>query len=510
MFDWLTDEVWLAWGVGLLIGFPLLTILFGEMLHRIEASRSEKESRSSLGSTLYIVLPSLVIYLLLIKVLELDHASIWVRIAATVFWISILYLCLAAFNYFWLDKSVDDSSWQSRIPSLVLNIARLFFVLFGVAFVMSIVWGIDLGKMLAALGVGSIVLGLALQDTLGGLFAGITLISARQFKIGDWIQTGDVTGKVITVNWYSTSLETFEKDLLVIPNSVLASDTFNNFSQPTPIHMERIVIQFWEEQPPNKVREALLEAAHNAPGVLDDPAPEVLLIEYGDDAGSYEAHIYFENYADIDQIRDAYLTHAWYAAKRHNIVFPYEDLQLYHFQGDELDMGSSGAIETDQLVDKLEELKVFNLSREELEVLSTGAILYRFGSREIILKAGQESDGLFVVLSGSTRKVVPGDNGIKYNAGIARVGETFGVISAIRDSDSLITVYAESDTEIAKISIEKLRAVLKSNPAFALELEKDIETRLENINAIRHKGEGGIKKAESKVVTLRGLLKKGK
>ncbi len=507
MLDWLTDEVWLAWGVGLLIGFPLLTILFGEMLHRIEASRSEKESRSSLGSTLYVVLPSLVVYLLLIKVLELDHASIWVRIAATIFWISILYLCLAAFNYFWLDKSVDDSSWQSRIPSLVLNIARLFFVLFGVAFVMSIVWGIDLGKMLAALGVGSIVLGLALQDTLGGLFAGITLISARQFKIGDWIKTGDVTGRVITVNWYSTSLETFEKDLLVIPNSVLASDTFNNFSQPTPVHMERIVIQFWEEQPPNKVREALLEAAHNSPGVLRDPAPEVLLIEYGDDAGSYEAHIYFDDYADIDQVRDAYLTHAWYAAKRHNIVFPYEDLQLYHFQGDELDMGSSGAIEPDQLVDKLEELKVFNLSREELEVLSTDASISRFGRRETILKSGEESGGILIVLSGAARKVVPGDNGVKYNAGITLAGEIFGVVSAIRDSDSLITVYAESDTEIAKIPIEKLREVLKSNPAFALELEKNIETRLENINAIRHKGEGGIKKAESKVVTLRGLLK---
>ena len=507
MLDWLTDEVWLAWGVGLLIGFPLLTILFGEMLHRIESSDSDRESRSSLGSTLYFVLPSLVIYLLLIKVLELDHSSSWVRITATIFWISIIYLCLSAFNFFWLSKSVDDTSWQSRIPSLVLNIARLFFVLFGVAFVMSIVWGIDLGKMLAALGVGSIVLGLALQDTLGGLFAGITLISARQFKIGDWIKTGDVTGKVITVNWYSTSLQTFEMDLLVIPNSVLASDTFNNFSQPTPIHMERIVIQFWEEQPPNKVREALLEAAYAAPGILDDPAPEVLLIEYGDDAGSYEAHIYFEDYADIDQIRDAYLTHAWYAAKRHNIVFPYEDLQLYHFQGDELDIGSSEAIEPGQLVDKLEQLQAFNLSREELELLSTDAILYRFGRRETILKEGQESDGLFVVLSGVTRKVVPGNNGIKYNAGMAQAGEMFGAISAIRSSESLITVYAETDTEIAKISTEKLREVLKSNPVFAQEMEKDIETRLENLNAIRQKGEGSFKKAESKVVTLRGLLK---
>ena len=508
MLDWLTDEVWLAWGVGLLIGFPLLTILFGEMLHRIEASGADRETRSSLGKTLYFVLPSLVVYLLLIKVLEFDHASAWVRVAATVFWISIIYLCISAFNYVWFGKSEDESSWQSRIPSLVLNIARLFFILLSVAFVLSIVWGIDLGRMLAALGVGSIVLGLALQDTVGGLFAGITLISARQFKVGDWLQTGDVTGKVLTVNWYSTSLETFEKDLLVIPNSVLASDTFTNFSQPTSVHMERFVIQFWEEQPPNKVREALLEAAHAAPEVLDDPAPEVLLIEYGDDAGAYEAHIYFADYARIDQVRDSYLTHAWYAAKRHNIVFPYEDLQLYHFQGEELDMGSSEAIEPKDLVDRLEELEAFKLSREELEFLTTDANIDRFGNREKILTAGTPSDGLFVVLSGAVRKIVPGNNGVKYNAGVVQAGEFFGVISAIRDTDSLITVYAESDTELVKVSVKQLQEVLKSNTAFALEMEKNIETRLENISAIQHKGEGLSQKVESKVVTLRGMLKR--
>ncbi len=254
MLDFLTNEAWLAWGVGLLIGFPLLTILFGEMLYRIERVDSNQDTRAYMGKLQYFVLPSLVIYLLMLKVLELDHQNLSVRAIATVFWISALYLSLSVFNIFWFSGEVPEDDWRSRIPSLVLNIARMFFVLLGIAIILSTVWEIDLGQMLAALGVGSIVLGLALQDTLGGLFAGITLISTRQFKIGDWLNAGDVIGKVITVNWYSTSLETLEGDLLVIPNSVLASDPFRNYSQPTPVHMERIVIQFWEEQPPNTVK----------------------------------------------------------------------------------------------------------------------------------------------------------------------------------------------------------------------------------------------------------------
>ena len=131
--------------------------------------------------------------------------------------------------------------------------------------------------MLAALGVGSIVLGLALQDTLGGLFAGITLISARQFQIGDWIKAGDVVGQVISINWHSVTLKSFEEDLLVIPNSVLASNIFYNFSRPDKIHMERVTIVFSDDHPPNMVRTALLEAALSTPGVLHNPPPQIHL-----------------------------------------------------------------------------------------------------------------------------------------------------------------------------------------------------------------------------------------
>ena len=190
---------------------------------------------------------------------------------------------------------MDDDAWQSRVPNLILNIARLFFILLGIAFIISAIWNIDLGQMLAALGVGSIVLGLALQDTLGGLFAGITLISARQFQIGDWLKTNDVIGQVISINWHSVTLKTFEEDLLVIPNSVLASNTFYNYSRPDKIHMERVTTIFSDDHPPNMVREALMEAALSTPGVLHDPRPMIHLRDLKED-GAYEAMLYYDDY----------------------------------------------------------------------------------------------------------------------------------------------------------------------------------------------------------------------
>ena len=504
MFDWVLQETWLAWGVGLLIGFPLLTILFGEMLYRIEGSRGE--SRGSLGSTLYFVLPSLVVWLLLTNVLELPDSNVWTRMAASIFWISLIYLALSAFNLFW-STHTEEEGWQSRIPSLVLNIARLFFILLGVAFVMSSVWGIDLGKMLAALGVGSIVLGLALQDTLGGLFAGITLISARQFKVGDWLKTGDVTGQVVTVNWYSVTLKTLENDLLVIPNSVLARDTFRNYSQPSPVHMERVIIQFWEEHPPNLVRKALLEAARATPGVLEEPAPTVILRELADDAGAYEALLYFDDYGRVDEIRNAYLTRAWYAAKRYNIVFPYEDYQLYHFAGSQMNLGSDDLVTSGKLVDKLLELEVFELSREEVERIAKGARIQRFGAGEQILRPGVEYDRFFVVLSGSGRKYVMDHDGREHGMGSAEPGDLIGVVSALRHCRNLVSVYADNDVQVVELALESVEKVLKTNPHFAQELEEAIEARLETIDSILQRSERGSRTGDTApAADLRRLL----
>ena len=515
MLDFLTNEAWLAWGVGLLIGFPLLTILFGEMLYRIERVDSNQDTRAYMGKLQYFVLPSLVIYLLMLKVLELDHQNLSVRAIATVFWISALYLSLSVFNIFWFSGEVPEDDWRSRIPSLVLNIARMFFVLLGIAIILSTVWEIDLGQMLAALGVGSIVLGLALQDTLGGLFAGITLISTRQFKIGDWLNAGDVIGKVITVNWYSTSLETLEGDLLVIPNSVLASDPFRNYSQPTPVHMERIVIQFWEEQPPNTVKKALLEAACATTDVLIYPAPQIQLIEFGDDAGAYEAQIYFDDYGKIDSIRDAYLTHVWYAAKRYNIVFPYEDLQLFHFDGADLNLGSDDTIELGQLVDKLEAMKVFEITRNELEEITTDAVLLRFGVGEEVMQIGNKNNGLYIVLSGEAHETVPNQQGKPQNLRSVLPGDVFGLISVLHHCNIMIDVHAQADLQVAKLPINSVEKILKLNPQFAQHLEQDIEKQMANIDTLHQRGvrdrKGNGLKSEGttdRVVNLRELIRR--
>ncbi|MEE9302527.1 MAG: mechanosensitive ion channel family protein [Thiotrichaceae bacterium] len=487
MLEWLGNETWLAWGIGLLIGFPFLMILFGEMLYRIEGHQNNRQA--FLANAQYFVLPSLVIYLLLNYVVGLDHDVILIKIIASIFWISLIYLVVSSFNLFWQGQAKNDDSWQSRVPTLVLNIARLFFILLGVALVVSSIWEVDLGQMLAALGVGSIVLGLALQDTLGSLFAGITLISARQFQVGDWLKTGEVTGQVTAINWHSVTLRTFEDDSLVIPNSMLARDTFYNLSRPSKIHMERITIKFSEDHPPNQVRSALLEAAKSTPGVLATPPPKILIKELADDAGAYQALLYFDDYADYDAIYDAYLTRAWYAAKRHGIVFPFEDYLQYQAPASEMDHGIDDSIDKKQLIDKLLELSSFSLSRDELERLTDAALVQRFGKGEQFITINQECEGLYVILTGKVRKLTYDHQGKERNVGSAYPGELVGLVSMIRHDESKINAYAAEDTQLAILQSNAVESVLQTNPQFVLTLESGIDTRLKSLQAIQQKGQ---------------------
>lgn len=484
MTDWISQESWLAWGIGLLLGFPLFMVLLGETTSR--SGRTQSNLRDFLRLGQFILLPSLALYLLVGKVLGTSAEHLSHKISATVFWASLLLVILSAINLFWLRRD-DSNHWQTRVPPLVLNIGRLFLVLVGFAFILSQIWGIDLGKLLAALGVGSIVLGLALQDTLSGLFAGITLISARQFQKGDWLQTGDTVGKVTSVSWHSVSLRTFENDLLVIPNSILAKQSFKNYSRPAGLHMERVLLQFNEEHPPNTVLSVLQDAAKKTPGVLASPPPEIVLRELGDDAGSYEAQIFFDDYKNIDQVRSGFLINAWYAAKRADLAFPIEDLMVYGFGKNDLQIRPEESMTAPELCAFLAEREVFHLPDADLAALSEVATIQRFGAGERVMQVDDEIDAIFVVLEGNASQVLSDRQGLDHEWSTPSPGDVFGLTSVLRHSPSQTTVLATEDLLVARIPFVFLKTVLQANPTFTRELEQDVDVRLASLAALRQR-----------------------
>jgi small-conductance mechanosensitive channel len=142
-------------------------------------------------------------------------------------------------------------------------------------------FGIDITPFLTALGVGGLAVALALQDTLSNLFAGFYISVAGQIRVGDFIQLeSGQRGYVTDIGWRSTTLRERANNLIVIPNNKLSQSTVTNFTLPDrPIALS-IQVGVSIDSDIDKVEKVLADAVSTteAPGLLKEPAPAVLLM----------------------------------------------------------------------------------------------------------------------------------------------------------------------------------------------------------------------------------------
>jgi small-conductance mechanosensitive channel len=93
--------------------------------------------------------------------------------------------------------------------------------------------GISITPVLASLGVGSVAVALALQETLGNFFAGISLLADHPVRVGEWVRIEpDVEGRVVTIGWRTTELIDLNENLVILPNATVARATIRNFERP--------------------------------------------------------------------------------------------------------------------------------------------------------------------------------------------------------------------------------------------------------------------------------------
>lgn len=127
-------------------------------------------------------------------------------------------------------------SMKHGVPLLLVNIFSLMLSIVLVFWGITHIFGLELGPLLATSAAASVILGLALQDTLGNLFAGISLQLDRNFEIGDWLEITSgiqkATGQVREITWRSTTLVGFSDELITFPNRFMANAQISNFSPP--------------------------------------------------------------------------------------------------------------------------------------------------------------------------------------------------------------------------------------------------------------------------------------
>lgn len=128
-----------------------------------------------------------------------------------------------------LQKKFATNTDDNRM-NFILKTARVIIYILAVLIIIGLI-GINLNTILAGLGIGSVVITLAAQDTAKNLFGGVMILMDKPFVIGDWIQTTNYEGIVEDISFRSTGIRTFDNSLVNIPNGVLSNEAIINWSK---------------------------------------------------------------------------------------------------------------------------------------------------------------------------------------------------------------------------------------------------------------------------------------
>lgn len=170
------------------------------------------------------------------------------------------------------------------LSSLLARISYFITVVLGVFIAIAVVFPtVTPGSLIAGLGIGSVALGFAFKDVLQNLFAGFLILLYRPFHIGDQIKIKDFEGTVEDISVRATNIKTYDGERVVIPNSELYMNSVV-VRTAFPKRRVKVVVGIGYGDSIDEARQAIMTMLSRTEGVLQDPAPDVNVVELADNS----------------------------------------------------------------------------------------------------------------------------------------------------------------------------------------------------------------------------------
>jgi small-conductance mechanosensitive channel len=334
-------------------------------------------------------------------------------------------------------------------------------------------------KFLTTSAVGAVVVGFALQDTLGNMFSGLAIQIERPFHVGHWISAGAWEGHVTEINWRATRIRTRHGNIVTVPNTELAKEAITNYSEPaapTRIHVE-IGASYGAQ--PTHVKRTLEEVLAADASVLKGPSPLVLLDRYADSSIVYRVNFWIENPLFDEVVKDRVLCGIYYAFSRAGIEIPFP-IQVEMSREEKIEAEEDRVARIGRLLDGVELFAA--LSENERRNLARHAHERLHGSGEAIVRQGQPGSSAFVIVAGRVRVTIePGDQEV---ATIDR-GGLFGEMSLLTGEPRSATVIAAGDCRLVEITASAFREIVLNNPAIVDAVTAEVSRRRAGLEMAR-------------------------
>ena len=371
------------------------------------------------------------------------------------------YLFVRALNFLFFGLAFRLKRIDA--PTLIRNIFTIvaFTILFLIAFTF-LFPDVNLGALFTTSAIFGVILGLALQDTLGNFFAGISLQADRPFQVGDVITVGAQrhTGVVEEISWRAIKIRTFTNHVVLIANSNAAREPIEVCPRDN-LNARLVFFNTLYTDSPAKTIHVVREAVREAENVSTKVTPIVRIRNLGDNGLDYEVKYWLEDYAKYNDTDALVRQRIWYAFRRAGLNFAYPTRTLFverHRLAAQRD-GDGGAI-----VERLSAVDIFApLSVEETGMLAHAAVRHVFAPGEMVIRAGEPGSSMFVVHNGRVRVQV-NDNGRPRTVATLNEGDFFGEMALFTGEPRTANVVALEETEVLEIGHAAMKRVFDTNP----------------------------------------------
>ena len=337
-------------------------------------------------------------------------------------------------------------------------------------------FNIDLSSLVAGSAIASVVLGLALQDTLGNLFAGLSLQLERPFEVGDSVAVGTESGRVLQLGWRATRLETKRREVITLPNNQLAKQTVKNFSRGNePVGVD-VFIGVSYEAPPNRVKQVVAETLAEVPLILASPSYRTRTWGFEELSIKYRIRFYVADYSRANRVRDEVLTRLWYRLRREDIEIPAAP-RTFQVRAPLEPLG----FPLEARLSLLGAVDLFHvLSAEEREHLANAMVPRYFGAGERIIEEGAAGQTFYVVASGTV--AVTTRRGVEVTR-LAR-GQYFGEMSLLTGEPRSATVVSVVDSVLFELDRPGFGELFAGHPCLATQLSTILAERRLQLEAL--------------------------
>ena len=392
-----------------------------------------------------------------------------------------------------------DLGWWKPTAKILRDLSTLAVISAVTLVLLHRDFSINLVGLAATSAVVTAVLGLAAQETLKNLFAGISLQVDSPFEEGDWIDLGGTRGVVTSLRLMTTRVRSLDGSITVVPNSRITMEGLRRFKPQEPVG-QTIDLGLDYSLPPRQAIQLLQRTLRTNRKVLRHPPPKVWVKAFADSAITYRLMTWQTSALELQQLKSDLLEQIWYSLQRihQSIPYPIRDIRTEASQA-KLPSNDVTQLEKEQLLAASE---IFgHLSHDQLTTLANAARCQCFAPGETVVCQGDRGDSLYVVASGNLDvfKTSGSTSALSWpgqQVASLHKASVFGEMALCTGESRTASVICKDECVLLEIERKHLQPLLEEQPKILETMGSIVAARQQQLDAIKSS------KAESRRLAL--------